>query len=402
MNNKPIGGRRRRRKSDKPNPIDVHVGTRVRLRRTLLGMSQEKLGDALGLTFQQVQKYERGANRIGASRLYDLSHVLDVPVSFFFDDIKAETVEAAQGDPSRREPGNGGYEPDPMMRRETLELVRAYYRIPDMQIRRRLFDLTKAATTPDAGGRRFLKMLDGAVAACHTSPRALTREKAGAVLPEMRSSIPAWRLPNPGGRGKGSRTVAKRDYVFASESVSEGHPDKVCDRISDVVVDAFLAADPQARVACETLATTNRVVLAGEVRGPDAVTKELLIEAARHAIKDIGYEQEGFHWRHAEISCYLHKQSGDIAQGVDAGGNKDEGAGDQGIMFGYACRETPELMPAPIYYAHAILKSLAEARHSGAAPLLGPDAKSQVSLQYVNGNPVRATSVVVSTQHAQS
>jgi len=144
MNNKPIGGRRRRRKSDKPNPIDVHVGTRVRLRRTLLGMSQEKLGDALGLTFQQVQKYERGANRIGASRLYDLSHVLDVPVSFFFDDIKAETVEAAQGEPGLREPANGGYEPDPMMRRETLELVRAYYRIPDTQIRRRLFDLTKA------------------------------------------------------------------------------------------------------------------------------------------------------------------------------------------------------------------------------------------------------------------
>ena len=196
--------------------------------------------------------------------------------------------------------------------------------------------------------------------------------------------------------------MAKRDYVFASESVSEGHPDKVCDRISDVVVDTFLAADPQARVACETLATTNRVVLAGEVRGPDAVTKDLLIEAARHAIKDIGYEQEGFHWRNVEISCYLHKQSGDIAQGVDASGNKDEGAGDQGIMFGYACRETPELMPAPIYYAHAILKSLAEARHSGAAPQLGPDAKSQVSLQYVDGNPVRATSVVVSTQHAQS
>ena len=128
MNNKPIGGRRRRRKSDKPNPIDVHVGTRVRLRRTLLGMSQEKLGDALGLTFQQVQKYERGANRIGASRLYDLSHVLDVPVSFFFDDIKAETVEAAQGDPSRRELGNGGYEPDPMMRRETLELGKRRHR----------------------------------------------------------------------------------------------------------------------------------------------------------------------------------------------------------------------------------------------------------------------------------
>ena len=144
MNNKPIGGRRRRRKSDRPNPIDVHVGTRVRLRRTLLGMSQEKLGDALGLTFQQVQKYERGANHIGASRLYDLSRVLDVPVSFFFDDIKAETVEAAKGEPGLREPTKGGYDPDPMMRRETLELVRAYYRIPDTQIRRRLFDLTKA------------------------------------------------------------------------------------------------------------------------------------------------------------------------------------------------------------------------------------------------------------------
>src|SRR5260221_2117020 len=218
----------------------------------------------------------------------------------------------------------------------------------------------------------------------------------------MRSSMPAWRLPNPGGRGKESGNVAKRDYVFTSESVSEGHPDKVCDRISDVVVDTFLAADAQGGVGCETLATTNRVVLAGEVRGPEAVTKDLLIEGARHAIKDIGYEQEGFHWQHVDIDCYLHKQSSDIAQGVDASGNKDEGAGDQGIMFGYACRETPELMPAPIYYAHAILKSLAEARHSGAAPLLGPDAKSQVSLQYVNGNPVRATSVVVSTQHAQS
>jgi S-adenosylmethionine synthetase len=196
--------------------------------------------------------------------------------------------------------------------------------------------------------------------------------------------------------------VAKANYVFASESVSEGHPDKVCDRISDAVVDTFLAADPQARVACETLATTNRVVLAGEVRGPESITKELLIEVARHAIRDIGYEQEGFHWKHAEVACLLHKQSADIAQGVDSGGNKDEGAGDQGIMFGYACRETESLMPAPIYYAHQILRSLAEARHSGAAPLLGPDAKSQVSLQYVDGRPVRATSVVVSTQHAPS
>src|SRR6202035_59422 len=196
--------------------------------------------------------------------------------------------------------------------------------------------------------------------------------------------------------------LAKHDFVFTSESVSEGHPDKVCDRISDAIVDTFLAADPQSRVAVETLATTNRVVLAGEVRGPGSIGRDRLIEVARQAIRDIGYEQEGFHWNLAEIACYVHEQSGDIAQGVDAAGNKDEGAGDQGIMFGYACRETPELMPAPIYYAHAILKSLAEARHSGAAPLLGPDAKSQVSLHYVNGHPVRATSVVVSTQHAES
>ena len=196
--------------------------------------------------------------------------------------------------------------------------------------------------------------------------------------------------------------MAKRDYVFASESVSEGHPDKVCDRISDAVVDTFLAADPQARVACETLATTNRVVLAGEVRGPDSVTPERLIEVARHAIKEIGYEQAGFHWKNATVECHLHKQSSDIAQGVDAAGNKDEGAGDQGIMFGYACRETPEFMPAPIYYAHAILRSLAEARHSGAAPLLGPDAKSQVTLQYIAGKPVRAAAVLVSTQHSPS
>ncbi|MEA2755274.1 MAG: S-adenosylmethionine synthetase [Aliidongia sp.] len=200
---------------------------------------------------------------------------------------------------------------------------------------------------------------------------------------------------------KGS-SLSKTDYVFTSESVSEGHPDKVCDRISDTIVDTYLAADPYARIAVETLATTNRIVLAGEVRGPASVTHDHLIEAARRAVREIGYEQTGFHWKNAEVQCYVHEQSADIAQGVDAAGNKDEGAGDQGIMFGYAVRETEDLMPAPLYYAHNILRSLAEARHSSATPHLGPDAKSQVSLQYVNGKPVRATSIVVSTQHSEA
>ncbi len=194
--------------------------------------------------------------------------------------------------------------------------------------------------------------------------------------------------------------MPKGNYVFTSESVSEGHPDKVCDRISDAIVDAFLTADPQSRVAVETLTTTNRIVLAGEVRGPDSITKDKMEEAARACVKDIGYEQEGFHWRDAEVDVLVHPQSTDIAQGVDAAGNKDEGAGDQGIMFGYACKETDALMPAPIHYSHAILLSLAEARHSGAEPGLGPDSKSQVTLRYENGKPVGATSVVVSTQHA--
>jgi len=190
-----------------------------------------------------------------------------------------------------------------------------------------------------------------------------------------------------------------KDYLFTSESVSEGHPDKVCDRISDEIVDFFLAADPDARVACETLATTNRVVLAGEVRASTPLNRGLLVERARAAIKDIGYVQDGFHWQTAHIECLLHAQSSDIAQGVDASGNKDEGAGDQGIMFGYACRETPELMPAPIHYAHGILRALSQSRHDWARPLLGPDAKSQVTLEYRDGKPVRAASVVVSAQH---
>ena len=194
--------------------------------------------------------------------------------------------------------------------------------------------------------------------------------------------------------------MSQSEYLFTSESVSEGHPDKVCDRISDTIVDTFLAADPEARVAVETLATTNRIVLAGEVRGPAAITHDVLIEKAREAVRAIGYEQDGFDWRTAEVSCYVHSQSADIAVGVDAAGNKDEGAGDQGIMFGYACDETDELMPAPIALSHRILKGMAAARHAGSVPF-GPDAKSQVTLRYVNGKPVGATSVVVSTQHAE-
>jgi S-adenosylmethionine synthetase len=195
--------------------------------------------------------------------------------------------------------------------------------------------------------------------------------------------------------------VAKGDFLFTSESVSEGHPDKVCDQISDTVVDIYLAADPMSHLGVETLSTTQRVVMAGEVRGPGSITKDQLIDAARQRIKTIGYEQEGFHWMTAQVECIIHAQSVDIAQGVDAAGNKDEGAGDQGIMFGYACTETPELMPAPLQYSQQILKSMADARHSGSTPDLGPDAKSQVTLQYVNGKPVRATSVVVSTQHSE-
>lgn len=198
------------------------------------------------------------------------------------------------------------------------------------------------------------------------------------------------------------------DYLFTSESVSEGHPDKVSDRVSDEVVDAFLAADNLSRVGCETLCTTNRIVVGGEVRGPssligdDGMAKsDIIEELARNAVKDIGYEQDGFHWKTLHFECHLHGQSVDIAQGVDAAGNKDEGAGDQGLMFGFACRETPVLMPAAIHYSHEILRRMAEARHAGTISGLGPDSKSQITLQYENGKPVRATSVVVSTQHVE-
>src|SRR5579871_346896 len=198
----------------------------------------------------------------------------------------------------------------------------------------------------------------------------------------------------------------RSNYLFTSESVSEGHPDKVCDRISDEVVDLFFREAAarnfpakDIRVACETLATTNRIVIAGETRGPGEITHDMITDVARKAVRDIGYEQTGFHWRKADVEVLLHAQSPHIAQGVDASGNKDEGAGDQGIMFGYACRETPELMPAPIYYSHKILRLLAEARRAGKEPKLGPDAKSQVTVRYEKGAPVEATQIVLSTQH---
>ncbi|MFT6580979.1 MAG: S-adenosylmethionine synthetase [Alphaproteobacteria bacterium] len=202
--------------------------------------------------------------------------------------------------------------------------------------------------------------------------------------------------------------VVLGDYLFTSESVSEGHPDKVSDRVSDEVVNAFLAADPLSRVGCETLCTTNRIVVAGEVRGPSSlvnedgvVNAEIIEKLARDAVRDIGYEQDGFHWETLDFECILHGQSVDIAQGVDAAGNKDEGAGDQGIMFGYACRETDVLMPAAIHYSHEILRKMAGARHAGTIAGLGPDSKSQVTLRYEGGKPVAATSIVVSTQHIE-
>lgn len=194
--------------------------------------------------------------------------------------------------------------------------------------------------------------------------------------------------------------MSRKNYLFTSESVSEGHPDKVSDRISDSIVDKFLAAEPEARVAVETLTTTNRVVLAGEVRGPESITRDVMEECARNAVKAIGYAQDGFHWENMEVAVHVHEQSSDIAMGVDASGNKDEGAGDQGIMFGYATNETESMMPATLDYSHRILKSMAEERHANNNAELGPDSKSQVTLKYVDGRPVKATSVVVSTQHA--
>jgi S-adenosylmethionine synthetase len=189
-------------------------------------------------------------------------------------------------------------------------------------------------------------------------------------------------------------------YLFTSESVSEGHPDKVCDRISDMVVDSYLSKDPFSRVACETLTTTNKVVLAGEIRGPK-IEKDEIINKVRECIKDIGYDQEGFSWKTANIETFLHEQSADIAMGVDSKDNKDEGAGDQGIMFGYACTETEELMPAPIHFSHKILRLMAEDRKKGILKGIEPDSKSQVTMLYQDNKPVKVTSIVISTQHSK-
>ena len=195
--------------------------------------------------------------------------------------------------------------------------------------------------------------------------------------------------------------MTEKNYLFTSESVSEGHPDKVCDRISDMVVDSYLSKDPFARVACETLTTTNKVVLAGEIRGPN-ISKDEIIDKVRNCIKDIGYDQEGFSWKEqTKIESHLHEQSTDIAMGVDSKDNKDEGAGDQGIMFGYACNETDDLMPAPIFYSHKILRLMAQDRKSGALKGIEPDSKSQVTMLYENGKPKKVTSVVISTQHSK-
>ena len=196
------------------------------------------------------------------------------------------------------------------------------------------------------------------------------------------------------------KTMSKNNYLFTSESVSEGHPDKVCDRISDMVVDSYLSKDPVSRVACETLTTTNKVVLAGETRGPK-IEKDELILKIRDCIKDIGYDQKGFSWKTANIETFLHEQSSDIAMGVDSKDNKDEGAGDQGIMFGYACTETEDLMPAPIHYSHKILRLMAEDRKNGSLKGIEPDSKSQVTMLYEKSKPVKVTSVVISTQHSK-
>jgi S-adenosylmethionine synthetase len=297
------------------------------------------------------------------------------------------------------EGGSEQFVHDFLMTPEGLELASLFPKINRAKVRRRILDLVRSMA--DEEGRRGDRKPE-------TAPRHFSSR-----LADINISLYGLRLT---GRGRVVRPgeipgrscpLSRSSYIFTSESVSEGHPDKVADRISDTVVDAFLSVDPEARVACETLVTTNRIVLAGEVRAgkPDGdkaankqLTKDILTSLepkVRAAIKDIGYEQKGFHWQKAKFANYLHGQSAHIAQGVDASDKKDEGAGDQGIMFGYASTETPELMPATLQYSHNILKRLAELRHSGELSELEPDAKSQVTLEYDgNGRPVRVVSIV--------
>src|SRR6266702_4742798 len=349
-----------------PNPIDKHVGSRVRMRRMMLSMSQEKLGDALGLTFQQVQKYEKGTNRIGASRLQQISHILQVPVAFFFE-----------GAPNLHGSADGGTGDG----REHL----ASSAVP------------RFAHTLTACG-------DAATNTPAQEPRGVAIEPA-----------------------RGVSSVSHANYLFTSESVSEGHPDKVCDQISDAILDAFIENDIKlgiaddslvnTRLGCETLCTTNKIVIAGQGRGQAplfskygdhaVVNRELISQIARNVVRDIGYDQNGFSYHGADIEVLLHGQSPDIAMGVDAKkkkGEEQEGAGDQGMMFGFACTESEvyekgSFMPAPIYFAHKILKVLAEKRRSKQLCDLQPDAKSQVTVQYAGGKPIGCTKVVVSTQH---
>ena len=406
-----------------PNPTDKHVGSRVRMRRMMLAMSQEKLGDALGLTFQQVQKYEKGTNRIGASRLQQISHILQVPVAFFFE-----------GAPSLGDPPDGmGEAPSPAYVSDFPRHLRragadqGVHGDQGAKLRRRIVDLVQ-----QIAGRQRLNSRLAPVPFCRRSPAGTDRQSRAAFRiltapgDTARNTAFGSRRGRIDPRGE-FLEVSRANYLFTSESVSEGHPDKVCDQISDAVLDAFLANDIKlgisddslvnTRLGCETLATTNKIVIAGEGRGQAplfkkygnqaVVNRELIAEIARDVVKDIGYDQDGFSFHGADIEVLLHGQSPDIAMGVDAKKKKDgeqEGAGDQGMMFGFACTESEvyekgSFMPAPIFFAHRILQMLSEKRRSGQLFDLQPDAKSQVTVQYVDGKPVGCTKVVVSTQH---